>query len=242
MRLVGIIAVFVLTVTAIVEGAVLVRLSGKLDTLTEQVKAQPAHLPPDPDDHTFTARAASAALAAERMRPPPPKLDPKAPAPQEPAQPAPQAAGILREALATSEGREHLKNAMEVLREQDRQQRVIRDAEGDVQRDTSYRERLTRVLGLSQGEQGSIGSIYANLQTQRQKVIDEMRAGQKSAEQADDEIRTLESNADRSVHGILGEGRMRQLREARRAERTQRREERQQQNGVPPQPGVAPPG
>jgi hypothetical protein len=238
MRLVGIIAVFVLTVTAIIEGASLIRLSGKVDALTEQLKAEPPHLPPDPDGRALTARSASAALAAERMRPPPPKLDPKAaPTEKAPAEPAPQATGILREALATPEGREHLKNAMELLREKDRQERVIRDAESDVQRDNNYRDRMAKALGLSPGEQGTMASIYTNLQTSRQKIIDEMRSGQKSAEQADDEIRNLENDADRTVRNMLGEGRMRQLREARRTERQQRREQRQQQNGQPAPPG-----
>ena len=58
-----------------------------------------------------------------------------------------------------------------------------------------------------------------------------MRSGQKSAEQADEEIDALEGQAERQVQGLLGDGRMRQLREARRAERMQRREERRNAPG-----------
>jgi hypothetical protein len=232
MRLVGIIAVFVLTVTAIVEGAALVRLSNKVDSLSEQLKAEPPRPVADLPGPAQTALAASAALAAERARPPVPKLNTgTAPNAEAPSESAPPATGILREALASPEGREHLKNAMELLREQQRQQRLVEDMQGDMQQEQRYRERLARVLGLAPSEQGSIGSIYSQLQTSRQKVLDEMRSGQKSAEQADEEIDTLEGNAERQVQGLLGDTRMKQLREARRAERQQRREERRNAAG-----------
>jgi hypothetical protein len=230
MRLVGIIAVFVLTVTAIVEGASLVRLSNKVDALTEQLKAEPPRLEMEP---ASPGRSASAALAAERARVSVPKLTAKEPGEQAaaPAESAPPATNILREALSSPEGREHLKNAMDMLREQTRQQRLVDDAKEETEQAQRYRDRLARVLQLGPSEQGAIGGIYSQLQTSRQKVLDDMRAGSKSAEQADEEISALEGQAERQVQSLLGEGRMRQLREARRAERMQRREERRNAAG-----------
>jgi hypothetical protein len=226
MRLVGIVAVFVLTVTAIVQAAFLVRLSGRVETLSEQVRTQGVVEPGAP-----IARGGAAPSAAVRM--PVPRLDPKAPAPAESTgEVVPTAA--LGQALETAEGRQHLKGALDALKEEERKSRLAENAQEDIEREQRYQERLTRVLGLSGSEQGHIRNLYAQMQTGRTRILDEMRSGVKTAEQADDEIDALEDKTETAVQNLLGEPRMKQLRESRRVERMQRRQERLQRQGQAP--------
>jgi hypothetical protein len=149
---------------------------------------------------------------------------------------------MLAEALQTQEGRQHLRGAMELLREQDRQDRMIRNAEQDIEREQRYRDRLVKVLALPAQEQEKVGQFYATLQASRRKVLEEMRSGLKNAEQADDEIDTLKDSTEQQVRTLLGEQRMQQLRDARRTERGRGRGQGQgggqQQQG---QPGAPPP-
>jgi hypothetical protein len=238
MRIIGIVAVFVLAIAAVVEGAALVRLSGRLDSL-----AQGGSLAADPSSEDMSRRLPPVRAiddqAAAAGRPPVPRLAPAiavpAAAPTAAAPPGSPPA-VLREALATPEGRQHLKAALETLREQERQERLVRNAERDVEREQRQRERMARLLGLGIDEQNRIGHLYTTLQSARQRVLEDMRVGGKSAEQADDEIDALEDEAQRNVRTLLGEDRVRKLREAERGER--RRERGGREGGGPP----APPG
>jgi hypothetical protein len=231
MRLVGIIAVFVLTIAAIVEGAFLVRLSGQVAALSEQVRAQATADPLTPSrPHALAANPAA--------RLPLPRLDTKPAAPEASGDgtgaPVPTAA--LGQALTTPEGLAHLKGAMSTLNEMERQARLAENAKEDVEREQRQTERLTRTLSLNSTEQGAIQNMYTSLQSARARVVEEMRAGIKTAEQADDEIDALEDKTETAVRSLLGEGRMKQMREARQAERMQRRLERSNQRG--PAPGA----
>ena len=73
------------------------------------------------------------------------------------------------------EGRQHLRGAMELLREQDRQDRLVRNAEQEVEREQRYRDRLVKVLSLPAHEQEKVGQFYGTLQAGRRKVLEEMR-------------------------------------------------------------------
>jgi hypothetical protein len=230
MRLVGIIAVFVLALTSIVEGAFLVRLSSKVSALDEQLRAQPVSAALDADAPGRRVRA------GEPARLPVPRLDPKATAtPSESTTSAPTAESrpaiaVLEAALSSDEGRAHLKNALKRLEDQDRQQRMVEGAKNDVEREQKYIERITSSVPLSGGERGTIQQMYASMHATRQRILDEMRTGVKSSEQADDEIDQLEDQTETAVRGLLGEERLKQMREARRAEREKARQERQQRN------------
>jgi hypothetical protein len=237
MRVIGIVAIFVLALAAIVEGAVIVRLSSRLDALDEKL----THAPAAPDD-VRAPRREGVALARGDMAAtlPPPKLAPTSES--TPPVPTGPATAMLAEALQSVEGRQHLRGAMELLREQDRQDRLIRNAEQDVEREQRYRDRLTKVLSLPTHEQEKLGQFYGSLQAGRRKVLEEMRSGVKNAEQADDEIDNLEDSTEQQVRALLGEQRMQQLRDARRTERGRGRGQGQgggqQQQG---QPGAPPP-
>jgi hypothetical protein len=246
MRLVGIIVVFVLTLATIVEGAFLVRLSGQLSDLKEEVSLKGrSAIDEGVSPAQQAAAAASAALAAERLRKAPvPRLETKEAVPAPSAEPTP-ATEILRGALATEEGRKHLKEALALMKEHDRQADLIQDIENEQQREMKNRERLVQVLGLGPSEQGSIGQLYASLHSSRQRIVDEMRSGLKSAEQADNEIDRLVDSTEKAVESLLGETRVKQLHESRRNERLQRMQLRRQQLGLPvpgaPRPQVVQP-
>jgi hypothetical protein len=240
MRVIGIVAIFVLALAAIVEGAVIVRLSSRLDALDEKL----AHAPAAPDD-VRASRREGVSLARGDIGTatlPPPKL---APTPgSTPPVPTGPATALLAEALQSVEGRQHLRGAMELLREQDRQDRLIRNAEQEVEREQRYRDRLSKVLSLPTHEQEKLGQFYGSLQAGRRKVLEEMRSGVKNAEQADDEIDTLKDSTEQQVRALLGEQRMQQLRDARRTERGRGRGQGQGQGGGQQQqgqPGAPPP-
>jgi hypothetical protein len=169
-------------------------------------------------------------VALARPAAPLPRLLPVA-APETQAAAGP-ATAVLREALASSEGREHLKAALGILREQEKQERIVGRAERAIEREQQRVQQLTQVLSLSSDEQGKVGQLFATLQSNRRRVLDEMRAGQKDSEQADEEIDKFRDETDASVRALLGEPRMRQFREA-----TQRRRDR---GGNAPNPGGNP--
>lgn len=224
MRIFGIIAVFVLTLAAILEGAALVRLSSRVDSLAEKLETTAA--PAASAVRVNQGESAEAGQTASvNARLPVPRLLPAPAGEAAPAEGAP-ATAVLRQALETPEGRSHLKAAMEVLREQDRQDRLVRNAEEEVADEQRYRERLTRLAALTPEEQNRVTQLHSTVRASRQRVIEEMRAGVKTAEQADDEIDNLEDEVGRQIRALLGDQRMQKFREANRAER--RRERAQQ--------------
>jgi hypothetical protein len=236
MRIFGIVAIFVLAVVAIVEGAALVRLSSRLDAVAQGAGSPSGDTPADTmRQPPSLARAASD--PATTLRPPVPRLAPVAAAPSPAAAPPGSPTAVLGDALATPEGRQHLKVAMEALREQDRQERLVKNAERDVEREQRQRERMARVLGLNSDEQNKIGHLYTTLQSGRQRVLEEMRVGSKTAEQADDEIDNLEDETQRTVRTLIGEERMRKLRDAERNERRRDRGGGGREGGAPGAPG-----
>jgi hypothetical protein len=238
MRLVGIIAVFVLALTSIVEGAFLVRLSSKVSELDEQLRAQPATAALDSDAPARRARS------GEPARLPVPRLDPKATAAPTTTAPAAEvrpAIDTLQAALSSNEGIAHLKNAIKRMEDQDRQVRMLDGAKNDQQRELKYQERIARSVPLSGAEQGTIHQMYASMDASRNRILEEMRSGVKTSEQADDEIDQLEDQTETAVHNLLGEERLKQMRESRKAERQKAREERDRnrasrraQNPAPP--------
>lgn len=215
MRTFALLAAFLLAVASIVEGAVIVRLSSRVETLSQRLAsdsgAQGASGVLGSTDVVRVAAARNPSLPTSTL----PRL---LPAPASDAPPA-AAATVLREALETPEGRQHLKAAMEVLREQDRQERVTQRAERAVDREQQRVQQMTHILALTSEEQGKVGQLYSSLQASRRRVLDEMHAGQKDADQADNEIDGFRDETDRSVRALLGEPRMQKFRETMRAQR-----------------------
>jgi hypothetical protein len=235
MRTFALVGFFVLAVAAIVEGAVIARLSGRIDALARR---EPTGDPPGRSQAGDAPERATAVGTVALARPAPnlPRLL-TTPTPDNPAS-AP-ATAVLREALDSNEGRQHLKAALEILREQDKQVKLAGRAERAVEREQQRVQELTKVLALSSDEQGKVGQLYATLQSNRRRVLDEMHAGQKDSGQADDEIDKFRDETDTSVRALLGEARMRQFREATQGQR--RRGGNPGPTGGGPAPGAGQP-
>jgi hypothetical protein len=235
MRTFALIGFFVLAVVAIVEGAVIARLSGRIETLAR--RAPTGDLPERGQGGGAPDRApAAGTVALARPAPNLPRLLTTA-TPDNPA--AAPAAAVLREALDSSEGRQHLKAALEILREQDKQEKLAGRADRAALREQQRVQELTKILALSSDEQGKVGQLYATLQSNRRRVLDEMHAGQKDSGQADDEIDKFRDETDTSVRALLGEPRMRQFREATQGQR--RRGGNPGPSGGGPAPGAGQP-
>src|SRR5207253_1063156 len=83
----------------------------------------------------------------------------------------------LREALATAEGREQLKAAMEVIAEEKRQARLADSLPRRDERDQRYRERITKTVTLTGDEPLKLATLFTTLQASRRQIIDDMHAG-----------------------------------------------------------------
>jgi hypothetical protein len=211
MRTLGIIAIFVLTLVSIVEGAFLIKLSRQVSTLS--------HESPRPE---LERDEESAAPALRRTEGAAPRL-PRAPAPgsvptfQTLAPPSTTpATTTLREALATSEGREQLKAAMEVIAEEKRQARLVEQAPRRDEREKELKERIMKAIPLTGDEPLKLATLFTNLQNGRRQILEDMKAGLKNAEQADDEIDELRDGLDGQIQALVGEERWRKYREQRR--------------------------
>jgi hypothetical protein len=235
MRTVGIVAIFVLSLCAIGEGAYLISLSRKVDRLSQQQHGEPAQ--GDDGEALRAAQIAAADRAARRSRaagsgalPAPsavPSFQALAPASTTPA------TSTLREALATTEGRDQLKAALAVIEEEKRQTRMLERGTRSEERDKRYKERLTKAVALTGDEPLKIDALLSGLTNGRRQILEEMKGGGRSAEQADDAIDELEDGTEQKVRALLGEDRWRKF-----------REEQQQGGGQQPpgQPGQPPPG
>src|SRR6185436_16378681 len=64
-----------------------------------------------------------------------------------------------------------------------------------------------------------LATLFTGLQQGRHQILDDMKAGLKNAEQADNEMDELRDTTDKSIHALLGDDRYRKIREGRRGER-----------------------
>jgi hypothetical protein len=227
MRTLGIIAIFLLSLVSIVEGAFLFKLSGQVSALKEE-----RGLASEGDDEAPVAQRRSETPAPRpRAATPPvpvPTFNTLAPPATTPA------TTTLREALATTEGREHLKAAMEVIAEEKRQARLVEWAPRRDERDQRYRERILKSVPLTGDEPLKLTALFTAMQSGRRTIIDDMRAGLKNAEKADDELDELRDNTEKQIQALLGEERYKKLRGDRRGGG---RGEGQQQGQAQGQPG-----
>lgn len=206
MRSLGIIAIFVLCLVSIVEGAYLFKLSRQVSALSHE-RSEAGEI-----DELAPVR---------RFEAPVPRSRPAAPLPvptfQAMAPPSTTpATTTLREALSTTEGREQLKAAMEVIAEEKRQARLLEWAPRRDERDQKYRERILKSVALTGDEPLKLNTLFTTMQTTRRQILDDMRAGLKNAEKADDELDELRDGTERQIQALLGEERYKKVRGDRR--------------------------
>lgn len=208
MRTLGIAAIFVLSLVSIVEGAFLFRLSRQVRTLADVRGAV--------DEHEEIAAPARPSPPAHAPRPRP--ITPSAlPSFQTLAPPSTTpATTTLREALATSEGREQLKAAMEIIAEEKRQTRLVDSLPRRAERDQRYRERIMKAVPLTGDEPLKLTTMFTTLQAARQQAIDDMHAGLKNAEDTDNALDSLREDADKQIRALLGDDRWHKVQAGRR--------------------------
>jgi hypothetical protein len=209
MRTLGMLAIFILSLVSIVEGAYLFKLSRRVTALS--------HEPAGAVDDREEAVASRSALSAP-VRPHPivagasrvPSFQTLAPPSTTPA------TTTLREALATTEGREQLKAAMEVIAEEKRQTRLVESLPRRAERDQRFRERIMKAVPLAGDEPLKLSSVFTSLQAARQQTIDDMHAGLKNAEQTDEALDQVREEADKQIHALLGDDRWKKIQNGRR--------------------------
>jgi hypothetical protein len=229
MRTVGIIAIFLLSLVSIVEGAFLFRLS-------RQVTALSGDRPFSSSDHGDESGAPARRSEGDLPRPARAAAPASVPNFQALAPPSTTpATTTLREALATVEGRQQLRAAMDVIAEEKRQARLLEWAPRRDERDQRWKERIMKAVALTGDEPLKLNTLFTNLQTGRRQILDDMKAGLKNAEQTDNELDELRDSTERSIHAMLGDERYRKVREARRGGGQD-----QQQGQQPGQQGQAP--
>jgi hypothetical protein len=240
MRIIGILAIFLLSLGAIAEGAYLFKLSRQVSTLSQELQHTRGGRSSDEGGGFLATRAdpapARPARAARGAAPPLPSFQALAPAPTTPA------TATLREALSTTEGRDQLKAALEVIAEEKRQDRLLRQAGRRDEREQHFKERILKNVALTGDEPLKVNNLFATLQTGRHQLLEEMKAGLKSADQVDEAIDELQDNTEKSVRTLLGDERWKKLREADRRERRQGEGGQGQNQGQgqgPPAQGVA---
>jgi hypothetical protein len=206
MRVLGIVAIFVLSLVSIVEGAFLFRLSHRVSALSADRAAAELEQP------------ATALVETSRRPLPAPQAHarPAAPPAFQTPTPVSPAASTLREALSTVEGREQLKAAMDVIAEERRQTRLAESLPRREERDQRMKDRLLKAVPLTGDEPIKVATLFTNLQTARRQLIEDMRAGLKNAEETDTALDELRDGMDKSLHALLGDDRWRKAREGRR--------------------------
>jgi hypothetical protein len=237
MRTLGILAIFLLTVGAIVEAAFLFRLSRRVGDLSRELAvaheapprpAEPPPLRPPPSRPPVT-------LPAVRVTAPPAFT---------PSPAATVANATLRDALATPEGREQLRTALDIIAEQKRQERLVHVVERREERDQRWRERMAKVVPLAPDEATKVNALLASLQTGRRQLLEDMRAGSKDADQTDSALDDLQDSTQKAIRTLIGEERWRKMREGDRRGGGGQQRGPQGQGGQPAAANVptAPPG
>lgn len=224
MRTLGILTIFGLSVVAIAEGAYLIKLSRRVEALDHRYQNGAVEPPSLAAAAQSAPRLASAPKGREAEAP---RMAPVAFAAPPPA-PGNTAALTLREALSTPDGREQLRAALDLMKEEDRRGKMIQKAGGWEEKDQKWKDKLTKFASLQPEEQTKIDALIGQAAQARTQILSDMQFGLKSAKDADREIKDAQGKAEKEVRAILGDKRLKDMKDA---ERQQRDQERAQSRG-----------
>jgi hypothetical protein len=208
------IALFGLALCAMGEGAMIVRLSRRVETLGRELET----VRTTSEETVLAQRAGMAITALPRplplgsiaaARPPEFKVPP--------AEPGSRSSPLQE--LATPEGRQLLRSALDVINEERRQERLTAGAARREEREQRLHDRILKTVPMAGDESVRLAAMFTELKTGRQQILDEMHGGGKTAEQANDAIDALRENTDRSMRALLGEERWKKVRESRDRDR-----------------------
>jgi hypothetical protein len=198
-RLIGTLAISALTLGCVLNGVYLIKLSSRIDRLSTATVG-------------FDQRPSDSRQPLPARLPAPLARTAHSPAALSPAPSAPPAT-VLGDALHTLEGRRHLEDALTALEEDARRAELAERVAGDERRQEKNRERLTRMFALGGAEQQKIASIHAAARSERQRIVEAMLAGAKTASEGEAALDAVRENASQQVRTALGEQRVRRLRE-----------------------------
>ncbi len=210
MRTIGMLVAFGLGICSLVEGAYLVKLSRDVKGLADELRltqeaggAERAAVAV-PALHTAPLRVVR---EVARPRDVPPAFVVSTPAPTT------QAATTLHEALATAEGREQLKNALAIIDEERRQDKVGKRVEKQEGHNQQLKEKIAKVVALNGDESYKLDTLLAGVQAERHQLVEDMKVGLKNAREVDDQLDTVDTRVDKEVRALLGDERWKKLRE-----------------------------
>lgn len=211
MRTIGILAIFFLSLAAIVQGAYTFKLSRQVKQLSqERETAREESAAVARDENAPAAVVDTGGSAVFQRRPvqlPTPSVPSFSPPPTTNA-----ASTVLHDVLGTPEGRQQLRAALDVIAEEKHQERLWKQATKHEEREMRFRDRVLKAVPLTGDEPLRVAKLFTDLQTGRQQILEDMRAGNKTADQADSAIDELRDANEKAVHALLGDERWKKAR------------------------------
>lgn len=224
MKIAAILALLLVGVTAAVEGITILRLRREVRSLSATVEE--LRREGSADDGPSPAERLAEGLRGAWMRPPP--GGPSAAGPDTlgaPGSALPGGAGPapfalpLPSAIATPEAREQLQKfvaaEMQRVRMEERDQWMGQREE----REQALRDRAVKELGLNEEEARKVGELLGDMQNGRRTIFQAVRAGEKTPQEAQQEIAALRDKTQQGLKDTLGEDRTKKLQEIQRQER-----------------------
>jgi hypothetical protein len=223
MRLVAMVVTGVLAIAVIAEGAYIFHTRDRLQMLERRLEALSAE-----PDTTFVRLKPNrrsggdredTELDADRGAPsPPPRFNRppggrEAPAPGDPQNPLP-----LPAALDSAEAREQLRQFVAAQLERERQEARDRVVERRTERETRWREQVTKQLALSPPEAEKFNQILNNSQNRRDALQARIQAGELEGPAIRSAVVGLREESSRELRALLGEERAAKYEELRRSE------------------------
>jgi hypothetical protein len=120
------------------------------------------------------------------------------------------------EALNSPEGRQKLSDVLTSMKEQRRQEKLIKSVDKRDKVDQRMKEISAAELGLSAEEATKVGDALTRLATVRRHAIEELQGGVRSRAEAKAEIDAATKAADETLKNVLGEKRLLAYRELRK--------------------------
>jgi hypothetical protein len=120
------------------------------------------------------------------------------------------------EALGTPEVRQKLQEVLASMKEQRRQEKLVKSIDKREKVDQRMKELVGPELALDAGETARAVDILGRAMTVRRHAIEELQSGARSRAEAKSEIDGAGKTADQALLAVLGEKRFQSYRELRK--------------------------
>jgi hypothetical protein len=129
---------------------------------------------------------------------------------------APASAPAVMETIASPEGKQKLQEVLTAMKEQRRQEKLVKSTDRREKLDQRMQEVVAGELGLNPDETRKTLDILGRLVATRRHAVEELQSGLKSRADAKTEIDNASRAADDQLKELLGEKRLVAYRELRR--------------------------